>query len=235
MIHINLLPEELRKKAPRFKAMDLSSVDLSKMNTKELPLLNIAMITVGAFILFHLVLFVGGGMSRARYNSLSKEYDRHLTKKKEAEVLKAQSESITSKVAAINGLMVKRFSWAKKLNELSDSMTPGVWLNQLSYENKLIERIIPSKAANGAKNKKPAPAASTEKVVENYIILSGYTSQVGEGGTALVGKFIKSLRDNAPFYNDFNKIELVSIKSDKAENQEVMSFKITCIFKTTGN
>ncbi len=54
---------------------------------------------------------------------------------------------------------------------------------------------------------------------------------MGEEGTASIGKFIKSLKDNNSFFSDFSDIDLGSIKRDKVNDQEVMSFKITCFFK----
>ncbi len=237
MIEINLLPEELRKKkkVQRFKPADLSSVDLSNFNlksirtlVKEIPALRWALISVGALIAFHMLLFTTGIYAKIRVHSLAKKYDVMLPQKKEADDLRAQSESITRKVTAINGLMVKRFSWARKLSDLSDSMAPGVWLSELSLESKMTERAAQSNdKSSGSKNRK---GAATEKILVTYLVMSGYTSQMGESGAALVGKFIKSLKDNPNFYSDFSDITLVSIKSDKFDTQEVMNFKITCPF-----
>lgn len=232
MVEINLLPEELRKKkkVQRFKTIDLSNVDLSKFNlrnirtlAKDVPAVRWCLISIGALIVFHILLFTVGIYAKVRFHSLNKKYIAILPEKKDADSLRERSESIDRKVKAINDLMIKRFIWAKKLNALSDSMVSGVWLNELSYDSKVVERV----AQGNGKGKK---GASTEKVLSNYLVLSGFTSQMGESGAAFVGKFIKSLKDNTGFYSDFSDITLVSIKSDKADGQEVMNFKITCPF-----
>ena len=70
-------------------------------------------------------------------------------------------------------------------------------------------------------------------MVSKYLIISGFASTVGEEGTALIGKFIKGLKDNSSFYSDFSYIELGAIKRDRIEDQEVMSFRLTCLFKET--
>jgi len=227
MIEINLLPPEMRKKEPRFKLMDLGDFDI-----KSLPLVNIA-ITAGAILLsVHILLFVIGAHSKAKASSLSKKYNSILPQKKEAMDLKAQIDLINKKVAAIDELMVRRFSWARKLNDLSDSMTPGIWLSSLEYDEKLTERSVKAAArsANG-KGKAPAPKEQVEKVASRYLVISGYASSMGEQGTALIGKFIQSLKSSPGFYSDFSDIELGSIRSERILDQEVMSFKLTCMFK----
>ena len=55
---------------------------------------------------------------------------------------------------------------------------------------------------------------------------------MGEEGTALIGRFIEKLKENASFYSDFSDIELGSIKREQTGNQEMMTFKMTCLFKT---
>jgi hypothetical protein len=129
--------------------------------------------------------------------------------------------------------MVKRFGWAKKLNDLSDSMTSGLWLSSLEYDEKTGEKPAAggARAPTNDKGKMASPGGVTERTTNRYLILSGYASSMGEQGTSLIGKFIKSLKDNAGFYSDFGDIELGSIKAEKIQDQEVMSFKLTCMFK----
>jgi hypothetical protein len=113
--------------------------------------------------------------------------------------------------------MGRRFSWARKLNALSDAITPGIWLSELDYAEQPAAQ--------------PQPVKGKGSEMPGMLILNGYAAGAGEQGAALVGKFITSLKDNGQFFSDFGDIVLVSIKSDKVDNQEVMSFKINCIFK----
>lgn len=229
MIEINLLPEDLKKSQSHLKKMEMPELSL-----QNIPVLKVAAAFVGALIAFHLILFFIGLYSKANLNSLSKRYNELLPKKKEADSLKSQVELINKKVSAIDELMVKRFSWAKKLNDLSDSITPGVWLVEVLYEERLGER--PGQAisrGSNQKGKKEAFRPGIEKTTLKYLIISGYASSMGEQGAALIGKFIKSLKDNESFYAHFSNIELGSIRSDRVQDQEVMNFKITCSFKET--
>ncbi|MDP3730826.1 MAG: hypothetical protein Q8R14_04815 [Candidatus Omnitrophota bacterium] len=223
MIEINLLPEEIRrrKRSP-------VRTDVSAMSASSLPILSVAAWAAGAILLIQLALFAIGIMSGGTFKSLSLEYEDMLPKKQETEKLKIQVDKTNKKVNVINELMVKRFSWEKKLNSLSDSMTPGIWLTKLQYDEKLTE--VPGTVNAGlAKNK---GGQAEENVLSGYLILSGAASSMGEEGTALIGRFIKSLKDDPVFYSDFSDIELGTIKREKLDDQEIMTFNITCFFKT---
>ena len=230
MIEINLLPQEMRKKEPRFKGIDFGEFDI-----KSLPFTKIAIVIGCILLMAHVMLFVLGVYSKSKAAVLLKKYNTILPERKDAISLKAQIDLINKKMAAIDELMVKRFAWAKKLNDLSDSMTPGIWLSNLEYDEKTGENVISaSQSSQALKGKVQAPRTATEKVTLRYLIISGYASSMGEQGTALIGKFIKNLKDNPGFYSDFSDIELGSIKSEKVQDQEVMSFKLTCMFKQAG-
>ena len=231
MIEINLLPEEFKRREPRF-----ARLDLARFNAGELPILKILAAAAGVPVIVSTALFLIGIYAKSNLSSLERTAREITPARKEAEVLQARVDTINKKVTAIDDLMVKRFGWAKKLDDLSGSVTPGIWLTELSYTEKMVDRSAPlnatavkAKPGSGAPKKNP-PAAKT---VVKHLVLSGYASGSGEDVTALVGKFIKSLKDNEDFYSDFGDIELGAIKRDKIEDQEVMNFKITCLFKET--
>lgn len=221
MIEINLLPEEVKKKRPSAKT------DVFAMSMPSFPIVSIAMWAAGVILLIQLALFAIGVMSGVTFKSLGLQYKGILPKKQETEKLKTQVDNMNKKVSVINELMVKRFSWEKKLNSLSDAMTPGIWLTELEYNEKLADVLKP---ANTDSTKKIGGQAA-ENVLSKCLIISGAASSMGEEGTALIGRFIKSLKDDAEFYSDFSDIELGTIKREKMEDQEIMTFKITCFFK----
>jgi hypothetical protein len=221
VIEINLLPEDIKK-----KKRSAPKIDMSMINLSNLPIVNMAMVAVGALLAIQLLLFVTGVISGIAFKSLSNKYEDILPKKQETEKLKAMVDTTNKKVAAINELMVKRFSWEKKLNALSDSMVPGIWLTELQYDEKLADAPKPVNVDSNGKSKR-APA----KFMSRYLVLSGAATGMGEEGTALIGRFIKSLKDDPAFYSDFDEIELGTIKREKMDDQEIMTFKITCFFK----
>lgn len=207
MIEINLLPQELRKKPPLFSGLDFKGIDI-----KNIPILKIAAGIGAGLVLLQFAVFLFEGISSLQLASITKKYNAILPEKKEADALKTKVADINKRSGAIDELMVKRFSWARKINLLSDCMTPGIWLSELYYDERPVS----------------GPA---RKAMSGALVISGYASGAGEQGTVLIGKFIKSLQDNKDFYSDVAGIDLVSTKSDKVDKQDVMSFRISCQFK----
>jgi hypothetical protein len=226
MIEINLLPEELKKKKRAAPKIDIANISL-----ENIPVIKIALVVAVIFIAIQIMVFGFGILGSIVFKSFEKSYKEILPGKQSAEQLSLAVSKMSKKVSAIDELMVRRFSWAKKLNDLSDSVTAGIWLTQLEYDEHLTER--PKAAAvntpqnRGSEEKK----ATTEKVLERYLVISGASQSMGEEGTALIGRFIKNLKENVSFYSDFSDIELGSIKRERLGGQEIMTFKITCLFK----
>ena len=153
-----------------------------------------------------------GIVSAGQLSSITKTYNAILPEKKEADILKARVTDINNRTGTIDELMAKRFIWSRKINLLSDSMTPGVWLSEVIYDDR--------------------PASGRIKnIMPGSLVIAGYAIGAGDQGTSLIGKFIQSLQENKDFYLDIAGIDLVSTKSDKIDNQDVMSFRITCLFK----
>jgi len=231
VIEIDLLREEHYKKQK--KESRLTKIDLSKLDLKNIPLVKVGVGLVSVLVIFHLTLYVLGAFSISRAGALLKNYNSILPQKEEAGLLKEKSESIDKKIKAINDLMERRFEWARELKNLSDSMMPGIWLSELNYEESAGERTLAVVAkVMAGKGRVQTVKPQMEKIVTRYLVISGYATSRGEEGTALVGKFIQSLRNNASFYSNMKDIELKSIRSDLVAGQEVMNFKISCMFKS---
>jgi Tfp pilus assembly protein PilN len=215
MIKIDLLPPDLKKKESFFSRVDLSAFSLQK-----LPVLGIIIVIAMAVVAIQAIVFLTGIAGSMRSKELAKKYEALMPALKEAEELKARADDITRRSSAIDELVSRRFAWAKLLNNLSDSVTDGIWLKELVYDERPGRDI--SARAQASSGKMPGSLA-----------IAGYAAASGEQGTALVGKFIKSLKDNIEFYSNFSDIKLVSAKSDRVSNQEVMNFRIVCDFKQT--
>ena len=227
MITINLLPEELKKEERAFTKISFS------FEGKGKSFKNLAIAAVLILITVHISLFFMNMKSSESYKALSQKNKRLAPAKKEYETLKAEAEISKKKATAIDELMANRFSWAKKLSDLSESLTQGIWLTELSYQENSTEIPVQVKAPPiRPGSKKEVMATEMKKITLRYLNISGYASSMGEQGTALIGKFIKNMKDNESFFSDFSEIKLESIKSDKILDQEVMSFRIICQFNT---
>jgi len=224
MIEINLLPEEAKKKKRSAPGMNASTIKLP-----SLQVIGLVAAAVGIVLVVQLALMAIGFMKEANLKSLEREYRGMLPEKNKTEKLKLQVDIINKKVVAIDELMVKRFSWGKNLDSLSDSMTAGIWLTELEYDEKLTD--APKETDINPKKKSAKDKSIAKKNLSKYLILSGAAYSKGEEGAALIGRFMKSLKDNPEFYSDFSNIELGTIRTDKMEGQDIMTFKITCFFK----
>lgn len=227
MIEINLLPQERKKKRALFHGINMRGVDM-----RNIPARGIIYTVLAALALLQISLFAAGIYCRASHNALESQYKNISPEKAEADRLNLQAAEIKKKVAAIDELMVNRFRWGKKLNDLSDSVTASIWLTELSYEEKVLERLqARAEAAPKDKEAKAIPPRPvTEKVLSKYMVISGYVLNSSGEGTAAIGRFIKNLKDNRDFYSDFNDIQLDSIRREKIGDQEAMRFKVTCLF-----
>jgi Tfp pilus assembly protein PilN len=189
MIEINLLPKELRKK----------KIEIPKIEFMPIILGALILILSIQFLLFATLKIKKGGLGRmeAKWELLEPE-------RKEISALKRKINSLSNRIRSIETIKGDAILWARKLNDLSDSMIPGVWLNQLSL---------------------------TETPEEGYLSIKGSVSSFGRDETAVIGKFMKGLKENKSFFKDFDEIELGTIQQKASGDMEIMDFSINCYLK----
>lgn len=175
----------------------------------KMPEVNVKILPIGIgffaiLILTQLALGMAISSKTKAFESLNEEWNKIFPEKREVDALKKEVNEIERKVDIIDQLIVKRTLWSRKLSDLSNSMISGIWLTKLSLQ----------------KNK------------QLNIEGNAYSSYGDE--TAVVGRFIKSLKENEDFFSDFSKIELGQIQRRSIKDAEVMRFVISCYFKRTG-
>lgn len=210
MIEINLLPEELTKK----KGKKRRQLELSLPKISHKPIL----IGVGAiFALAYLGVLTFSTLRNHSLNKLNTEW-QSLQKQKEAlDKLKADIKDLEMKNASMEELVNNKFIWASKMNQISDCLPEGVWLNSFSISK---TKIAGRKKGRGAE-------ASNFNALE----LRG-SAAVPEGDEMLaIGRFIKNLKDDPSFIKDFQNIELSSVQSTTLGKTEILDFTIRCFFK----
>lgn len=220
MIEINLLPEGLRKK------------EVFKL--PKLPIIPAALSVIGLMVLLQILLLVLIQARKTTLNSLNKRFSSVVIPSGEAEAIKSKVDTLSNKVKMMESLNASRFIWSKKLNDVSDSMVPGVWLRSLYVEEKKEETVpmplVMPPQAGGAGAPSMLPVAAAPKA---FLILEG-SSLVQEGKEPdTVGKFVIALKENKSFFEDFDEIELrgVERKTVGQSKTEVIDFKISCRFK----
>ncbi len=199
LIEINLLPPEKRKKIRHGPGLPA---------VKSFLPLGIGLIAV--VIIIHIFLGFALVLNKTSYNGLFKKWQSLEPKKKEADQLKSEINRMDKKITLVEQLVSARFNWARKLQSLSESIIPGVWLNSFVLGEK-------------------GEAKTNSKRV--FLSLSGSAVTSGGQGAATIGKFMKNLKENPDFFDAFDEIELGSIQRKNIKETEIMDFTITAYFK----
>ncbi|MBN1353894.1 MAG: PilN domain-containing protein [Candidatus Omnitrophica bacterium] len=222
MIELNLLPEELKKKR-------------IKIELPDLPLFSVAGTFIAILVALQLALWGLIFLSDKQVTMLTKAWNEMAPEKANLDALKTSITNTTKKTKAIEELIKKRRSWTRLLNELSSSVTPNVWLTELTYDEKVGKRMV-EKSAHAPLSKSQNVKSQTEW--ENYKIatltIAGSAAGRSEEATSYVARFIQSLKDNKNLFDDFDDIELVSVKKSTIANQDAMNFILVCTFKSDG-
>ncbi|MBU4375893.1 MAG: hypothetical protein KKD29_00260 [Candidatus Omnitrophica bacterium] len=217
MIEINLLPHEIKRKRRKIELPDISF----------LPVLAGFL---GVIIIIHLFVGLMVAMKAKTFKGLERKWQSVLPNKEEADNIKAELTSTRTKIDTIDKLIETRRSWAVRLNDISDSMIPGVWLNKLWLEKRVIIQEASSAKINSGEGAAKA-AKEPKKTIIRTLHLNGSVIAGGGEETAVIGKFIRSLKDNKNFMPDFSDIESASIQRTKLKDAEVMDFELICYFK----
>lgn len=193
MIEINLLPEELRKK----EGLRLP---------KEFYIIGVGVLS------FLIVLHATTGMiikwKRYRVVKLTQRWAKLAPLRKSVDVIRQETADLDKRAGGIDRLMVRRFLWSEKLNQLSNLVIPGIWIRTLSLN--------------------PSPPSKNLPLTLN--LKGSVVSRQGEE-MAIVGKFITNLKNDRDFSGDFKNIELKSIQRRGIRGTEVMDFVLVCHFK----
>jgi len=196
MIEVNLLPKELRKPARK--------VNIELPDVKFVP---IAIGLVALIIFIQLALSFTVNAKRRRVVELEKKWSDLRPKKEEVLAIDRQVNALGDRLSSISDIKKTSVSWARKLNALSDSLIPGMWLTSLTVEDDSGRR---------------------------YLSIRGNISSFWKDETAMIGKFMKTLKENRSFAKDFEEIKLDTIQQKTVKDSEVMDFSIKCYFEKTG-
>jgi len=124
MIELNLLPDELKVK--KTKAIEFA----------KLPIVPLSLGILCVLIIAHILLIFTVKMNKASLTKLTKQWEDFSPKRRQLDKLKNNVKDINLKMKAIEELTQKRILWSKKLNSLSDSIHPNIWLSNLYYDKK---------------------------------------------------------------------------------------------------
>lgn len=207
MIQINLLPAEFRKK------------ESVKLVLPEIPIQKTLTIGLGVFFGAQILISAFAGYEKLELGFLRKEVASLDAELKTVTARKAETAFLERRLKEAGGVAKRKFAWSSLLNELSASTTKGVWLRDFSVQEGQESQVV---------KKKEGKNAAAAKV--RYLKLEG--SAIGPGQEmAFIGKFLKSLKENARLSALFGEIEVSSINQRKIKEYDVADFTMIFVFK----
>lgn len=175
----------------------------------------IPLISLGACLGISLLFFFVATWQGLIYTNLKANLHKLQPEKEAFDALKGEVSELNKKVSALNQLKIRGFRWSKKLNQLSDSLIPGIWLRDLYLDQD-----------------KRQGTSQTEK--GRMLVLEGSAAYPGsQNETALVSQFIQKIKSDKDFFESFSDVELKNVARRKIKNTEIMDFVIGIYFKET--
>ena len=197
MIYINLVPENLRKRK--------SAQNLMAKATTSLPKETVQAVIIGFLFLLgfcNLILQITISIKCIQLRAYENQLKHIAIEKGNAERVLTELRSLQSKVKSIENITGNnRILWTYRLNAISDSITRGVWLSRISFDENVL-RLQGS--------------AVSKDLKEEMINIHSFTNE---------------LQKQQQFMQDIQSIELGLIKTRKLNNTQVNDFTITASFK----
>lgn len=196
MIEINLLPEAMRK-----KKMALSDLGIEMDKVRIL----IGAGAIGFLILLLIFLALGSFIRNKQIQGLMAKEEAIREQKSRVEALDKEISGLKVKMSLLNQITKREFLWAKKLNEFSDLVLPGIWFRRIY----------------------------TDSNEEDCLIVDGSVISKREKAMAIVGKFMNELRISEEFFKDFSSMKLESVQRKTMEERDVVDFRLVLTLIST--
>ena len=123
MIKINLLPDDLKKQRV--------------ILPKGLFIL-IGVILVSMLVMWMAIANKGLTAATLKADNLESQWQKILKVKSEYGIYKKELKTLEERAVVVNYLMADRIYYSQKLNELSDLLTDGIWLNTFELNNSML-------------------------------------------------------------------------------------------------
>jgi len=184
-----------------------------KINMPEIPILPVASCVLALVMLLHVSALLATKFKLGTMRRVEIKWKEMQPAKTDAEKLSDEIDGLERRLKVTRDIATPPIDWAELLSGLNQAMIPNVWLSEF-------KPVLQSVKGSGKK----------QSGITSKLELSGYALGK-EAATSIVGKFIDSLKQNEDFSKYFKEIELSGIRNQKFEGEEVMSFKLICVFK----
>jgi hypothetical protein len=225
---INLLPEAARRRRG-------SSVRIDQYRT----FLGVSAVALGLLIVVGLYLWQSHsiGSLKSRQRVVQEELDTLQPVLAAVDTLQGLKMTLVTKIEIVDKLMVGRFLWAKKLNELSDLMSSNdefrdhIFLTRLKrdVERKTVVEMVPAKGQREAGRLVPKRTTVAVPVLR----LEGAVYTPGsERAIELVGELHNAIEQDSSFFAEFADIDFREAQSEEVLGKAVWGFELYCEFKS---
>ena len=154
----------------------------------------------GIVIFIIIFLFAGSSIRKKQIIGLMMKEQAISAEKTRAEEANKEIIFLMAKMTELDEIIKTKFNWSRKLNELSDLVLPGIWFTHIYTD------------------------------AEDRLIIEGSVVSKKEEAMAAVGKFMKDIRKNEPFFKDFSDIKLESVQRKGTGDRDVVDYRIVLYF-----
>ncbi|MDP2943654.1 MAG: PilN domain-containing protein [Candidatus Omnitrophota bacterium] len=123
MIEINLLPEELKVKKVVNKKLNFTIYLSTGLLLIILVIINLYVVSLST-------------AKNIQLTILAKKWESLAPQRQKVEEMREQSDIVSQDIKAIQQVTARRILWSGKLNKLSLLLPSGVWVNEISLNNK---------------------------------------------------------------------------------------------------
>ncbi len=169
MIDINLVPPPLRKKH-KSQMFPMATLNLPKEAIVGLVGGLFAVLLVVHFLL-QIIIFV----KFAQHASARRHLERIQPEKKKVDLVIDEMRNLQGKINSIDKVTnLKRILWSQKLNDVSDCISRGVWLNKVSLDQKIL--LVDGSAVSKMKDEMVSVGNFTANLKGNKSFMAGLDS-----------------------------------------------------------
>jgi len=217
MIKLNLLPGEFKKKKviekkTKKKTTDvLKTINLDKFLKFGPHLVKIGIGLLALLVTLHVILGTVIFFKQKALKKLKVQWQPLQPKKADLDKVSLDRAKLEKVVSPIKRLIKSKILWAEKMNQLSDLMSRGIWLKQISITKESSSRW--------------------KKGSRKVLMLSGSAASAFGDETSNIGGFLQVLQEDEEFSSDFYEIKLGPIEKSRLGEYPVMNFQIFCVFK----
>jgi len=185
-IEIDLLPSELK---PR-----------KKMILPSMPIIPIAFGALGVLVAFYLALLGFAFYGSSQLASLNQQWEELEPAYRGYLGMQLEVQNLERAIQSASTIRDSGYSWAKKMNRISDLIAPEIWLTRLTLMQSPSKPFL-----------ELAGAVQTPKRSLSMGSITG---------------LVDTLKNDADFMEGFSKLELGPVENDPNSVEEVLHFTI---------